>query len=138
MVPADTKTWSEPKTPQSIEFDMNGPQEEQEDVTPQGWKQRLSHKSEEDRFSELLKIHQRMGHMPFAKLQMMAKQGILPKTLAKCPIPCAHHAHLQSKQGLLGGASQRKPLSQGKIIPQEKWCQWTRCWSHQHMVSSPR
>ena len=36
---------------------------------------------------ELLKYHQKMGHISFAKLQIMAKEGALPKHLAKCEIP---------------------------------------------------
>jgi hypothetical protein len=37
--------------------------------------------------AELLRIHHRMGHAPFAKLQEMAKQGALPGRLKNCPIP---------------------------------------------------
>ena len=36
---------------------------------------------------ELLKYHQRMGHIPFTKLQILAKEGALPKYLSKCDIP---------------------------------------------------
>ena len=122
LVSADTKTWSESKTPQSIEFDLNGPQEEHEDVTPQGRKQRLSLKSEEDRSSELLKIHQRMGHTPFAKLQIMAQQGILPKTLAKCPIPlCTSCTFAKQTRTPWRGKPKkntipRKDLSPGEVV----------------------
>ena len=37
--------------------------------------------------AELLRIHQRFGHISFAKLQLMAKVGILPKKLEKCHPP---------------------------------------------------
>jgi hypothetical protein len=37
--------------------------------------------------AELLRIHHRMGHAPFAKLQEMAKQGALPTRLRNCPVP---------------------------------------------------
>jgi GAG-pre-integrase domain len=38
----------------------------------------------------LLEWHMRFGHMPFPRLQLLAKEGILPKRLATCQIPiCA-------------------------------------------------
>jgi GAG-pre-integrase domain len=38
----------------------------------------------------LLDWHMRFGHMPFQRLQSLAKVGILPKRLANCPVPlCA-------------------------------------------------
>ena len=37
--------------------------------------------------AELLRYHQRYNHLSFAKLQEMAKQGEIPKQMAKCPIP---------------------------------------------------
>ena len=36
---------------------------------------------------ELLRTHHRMGHLSMAKIQSMARQGILPKRLANCKIP---------------------------------------------------
>ena len=84
---SDKEIWSEQKAPQSILFDLNGPETVREDVTAQGRKQRQSLKSEEDHSMKLLKIHQKMGHTSFAKLQQLAKQGALPKALAKCQIP---------------------------------------------------
>jgi hypothetical protein len=40
--------------------------------------------------AELLRIHHRMGHAPFPKLQEMARQGAIPGRLHNCPIPiCA-------------------------------------------------
>lgn len=39
---------------------------------------------------EMLHWHQRLAHAPFEALLRMAKQGILPSRLAKCPVPtCA-------------------------------------------------
>jgi hypothetical protein len=35
--------------------------------------------------AKLLHYHQRFDHVSFAKLQLMAKQGVLPKDMAKCP-----------------------------------------------------
>jgi GAG-pre-integrase domain len=38
----------------------------------------------------LLEWHMRFGHMPFPRLQLLAKEGFLPKRLAQCQIPiCA-------------------------------------------------
>ena len=37
--------------------------------------------------SQLLKIHQRFGHILFAKLREMAKKGVIPKKYAACNIP---------------------------------------------------
>ena len=36
---------------------------------------------------ELLRLHYDFGHIPFSKLQAMAKRGSLPKRLAKCHVP---------------------------------------------------
>ena len=36
---------------------------------------------------EFLKLHYKMGHMSFAKMQIMAKQGTIPAAFAKCEIP---------------------------------------------------
>ena len=41
----------------------------------------------EDPTAELLRQHYKFGHVSFRRLQEMAKQGILPKRLASCPIP---------------------------------------------------
>ena len=35
----------------------------------------------------MLREHQRFNHIPFSKIQEMARQGILPRRLAKCAIP---------------------------------------------------
>ena len=49
----------------------------------------MQHKVQ-NRSLQLLQIHCKYGHIPFARLQTMAKQGILPKYLATTPIPaCA-------------------------------------------------
>ena len=36
---------------------------------------------------EFLKLHYKMGHMSFAKMQIMAKQGTIPAAFANCEIP---------------------------------------------------
>ena len=40
--------------------------------------------------AEFLQLHQRMGHIPFEKLRIMAQQNIIPKKFIKCQAPiCA-------------------------------------------------
>ena len=40
-----------------------------------------------NRSAELLRIHHQFNHIGFAKLQQMAKCGIIPKRLSKCQVP---------------------------------------------------
>jgi hypothetical protein len=72
--------------------------------------------------AELLRIHHRMGHAPFAKLQEMAKQGALPGRLKNCPIPTCTAC-------MYGKASRQKwrdkPTSRVSC-KREKGCQSTR------------
>lgn len=43
-----------------------------------------------DIMAEFLRLHQRMGHIPFQKMRLMAKQNVIPPKFAKSPIPvCA-------------------------------------------------
>jgi len=37
--------------------------------------------------AELLQFHRDFGHIPFSKLQIIAKNSIIPSRLANCPIP---------------------------------------------------
>ena len=40
--------------------------------------------------AEFLQLHQRMGHIPFQKLRIMAQKNIIPSKFAKCQAPvCA-------------------------------------------------
>jgi hypothetical protein len=45
------------------------------------------HRQPVSEMSQLLALHHQYGHVPMRKLQEMAKQGILPRKLAKCEIP---------------------------------------------------
>ena len=50
----------------------------------------LSKNPNSSHMAELLRLHQRLGHMPFAKLKQLAKQGSILSYLAKTPTPvCA-------------------------------------------------
>jgi len=40
-----------------------------------------------NREAKLLQYYRDFGHVPFPKLQLMAKNGIIPSRLASCPIP---------------------------------------------------
>jgi transposase InsO family protein len=85
----ETTEWVEPDQTnnKAREFDLNGPEtEEGKEVAP------AVILDEEDRIeesptAELLKIHHAYDHTPFPKLQEMAKQGVIPKKLAKCNVP---------------------------------------------------
>jgi hypothetical protein len=80
---------------ETLDFELNGPQSEEgnQDVNIiVDEEDRL----EENKSAELLKIHQSMGHLSFAKLQVMAQRGVFPKKYAKCAIP-ACSACLYSK-----------------------------------------
>jgi hypothetical protein len=51
--------------------------------------------------SELMRWHYRLGHLPFANIQLMAAQGEIPKRLASCKIPKC--------QSCLYGKATKKP-----------------------------
>ena len=40
-----------------------------------------------DVMTEFAQLHQRLGHLPPAKIQKMATEGLLPRRLATCPVP---------------------------------------------------
>jgi hypothetical protein len=88
-VPSEDET-NDDEFPQADEprlFNLDGPEtDEERDAAPKVVP------DEEDRISEtpsseLLRAHYDFGHIPFVKLQAMAKQGILPPRLSKCNIP---------------------------------------------------
>jgi hypothetical protein len=74
----------EQPTTEEETFELNG---------PQGGKPPTVIIDEEDRMpandvkAEFLQWHHRLGHASPAKIRMMASLGILPRRLAKCPIP---------------------------------------------------
>ena len=77
--------------PRDFTFDLNGP------TNTAGQNSDIPHvvDDEEDRqptnlAAQLLRCHHACGHMPFPKLQVMAKQGVIPRQLRNCPVPaCA-------------------------------------------------
>jgi transposase InsO family protein len=78
----DETDWCQPV---DTEFDLNGPEKA---------RQQLPNyiDDEEDQqptsaAAELLQYHHRFGHISFRRLQEMARQRVIPKRLAKCPVP---------------------------------------------------
>ena len=60
----------------------------------------------QDDSAELLRYHYKFGHIPFKRLQEMAKQGTIPKRMTKCPVPvCA---------ACLYGKAHKRPTSSKK------------------------
>jgi hypothetical protein len=107
-------------TPMTTEFDLNGEGTEcerlpeinliEEDV------------QQNNLAAELLRIHHRMGHAPFPKLQEMAKQGALPRRLRNCPIPmCTACAYGKASRKAWRGKTTKtgpivKELAPGQVV----------------------
>ena len=70
-------------------FELNGVSEEGPSISHE-----QEDKQPDNLAAELLKCHQQFGHVSFQRLRLMAKAGVMPKRLAKCPIPacsaCLH------------------------------------------------
>ena len=63
--------------------------------------------------NELLKIHYRFGHISFAKLQIMAKKGIISRKYATCEIPiCQACAYAK----IIKRPWRNKPINRDKNI----------------------
>ena len=81
---SDKNLWKQkPEKPQACDFDLNGPNNPERKHNGQNQHQEVMSKTTQN----MLKIHHRMGHIPFRKIQMMAKEGSLPREFAKCDIP---------------------------------------------------
>ena len=82
----EAKTLNKKSTQTSADFSINGPQELPPPVTIEEEEE----KQPTSAAAELLRYHQRFGHVSFAKLKNMAKQGIIPRRLAEAATPtCA-------------------------------------------------
>ena len=75
------EAWTPSNTPATCDFDLNGPPL---DPSSQA-NSETGTMSENAR--EMLKLHYKMGHIPFAKMKIMAEQGTIPKAFAKCETP---------------------------------------------------
>lgn len=74
-----------PQTPQQVEFDLNGIPNK--NSTPVVIEIDEETKQPTVPSAELLMMHQKYNHAPMRKLQELARQGILPMRLSKCPTP---------------------------------------------------
>jgi hypothetical protein len=77
--------WKPTYQPHNCQFRFNGPAKKKEDSSSQG---RGNISQDNDEYPrQLLRYHQQLGHKSFAKLQILVKEGALPKHLAKFQIP---------------------------------------------------
>ena len=83
---------------------------------------------------ELLRYHYRFGHMSFARLTQMAKEGLIPKKLQNAKVPtCA-----ACQFGKMTKWNWRTRTRGGKYTRQPdlgKWSMWIK-WNHLPRVSS--
>ena len=71
-------------SPASFEFDQQAPTTAVVEVdTGDGENRNVKN----DVLTEFTHVHQRLGHLPPAKIQRMAAAGFLPRRLAKCQVP---------------------------------------------------
>jgi hypothetical protein len=73
--------------------------------------------------AELLRVHHRMRHAPFAKLQEMARQGALPGRSKNCPIPTCTACMYGKASRKNGTTSQQANQKCRASCKQEKGCQ---------------
>jgi hypothetical protein len=112
---SDSMHWKPSNEPVPCGFGIDDTPRQGESST-QGWSGSHKNPTKKNFTMELPKYHQRMGHISFAKLQLIAKQGALPKHLAKkCKIPvCSSclYAKMSKKPW------QHKPFSHTKKVRQ--------------------
>jgi transposase InsO family protein len=102
----DLREW----TPVETSFDLDGP------PSTQGTDPVIV-EDEEDRQTTtdavlFFHYHQRFGHASPAKLQLMAKAGIIPRRLARCPIPvCSSCLYGKATKRPWRGKSTKKSVS---------------------------
>ena len=115
---SDAKAWQQLENPQLCDFDLNGPTSSQ---VPNP-KRETNHNEVMSRTSHnMLKLHQRMGHIPFRKLQLLAKEGSIPREYANCDIPvCTSCEYAKmSKRPWRGKPSSREPHITRRLEPGE-------------------
>ena len=75
--------WRHPNNKNPSEFKLTGKRD------AMGWGKEIEHRND-NLAMEFLNLHCRAGHVSFAKLQQMARQGSIPRKFSSCPIPvCA-------------------------------------------------
>jgi hypothetical protein len=75
------------QTGQQCKFNLDGPKRTESVQTPTIIKDKEDSPKLESVAAEFLKKHHCLNHLSMAKMQVMAKQGILPKKCSKCDIP---------------------------------------------------
>ncbi len=75
------------QTSQQCEFNLDGPEGTETVRTPTIIEDEEDSPKLESVAAEFLKKHHCLNHLSMAKMQVMAKQGILPKRWVKCDIP---------------------------------------------------
>jgi hypothetical protein len=75
------------QTGQQCEFELDGPKRTSTVQTPTVIEDEEESPKLENVAADFLKKHHCLNHLSMAKMQVMAKQGILPKRWAKCDIP---------------------------------------------------
>jgi hypothetical protein len=75
------------QTGQQCKFELDGPKGTDTVQTPMIIEDEEDSPKLENVAAEFLKKHHCLNHLSMAKMQVMAKQGILPKRWAKCDIP---------------------------------------------------
>ena len=88
------------------EFDLNGPS------SSKATKQHSDTLNMSFEARDMLKLHYKLGHMPFAKMREMARQGHIPKQFAKCDVPLCS-ACIYAKQ--TRKPWRNKPLKQREV-----------------------
>ena len=115
---SEERFWKQhPDHPQTCEFNLNGPKSEET---------KINHKPRHgDTMSkhthDMLKLHHRLGHIPFRKIQLLAKQGSLPKEYQKCDIPvCTSCEYAKmGRRPWRGKPSQANPPETKRLVPGE-------------------
>jgi hypothetical protein len=102
-------------------FDLNGPQTTDSQTLPSVITDEEDH-IESNPVATLLRYHYNFGHISFAKLQEMAKLGILPKALATCQVPvCSACMYAKASRRPWRGKPRKdyvphKPKKPGEVV----------------------
>jgi hypothetical protein len=87
LEPVEPSSKQDEQTGQQCEFELDGPKGTEAVQTPTIIEDEEDSPKLESVAAEFLKKHHCLNHLSTAKMQVMAKQGILPKKWAKCDIP---------------------------------------------------
>jgi hypothetical protein len=124
--PSKTKERTETASEKSTTLNINGPESttaaQLHDALPNIIPDEESRQPVSE-MSQLLALHHQYGHIPMRKLQEMAKQGILPRRLAKCDIPtCSACLFARATKRPWRGKTRRDadnqetPTAEGEIV----------------------